>query len=78
KELYGTSILVFHVYCDLNDIPDNNCCLILPMLLLAFLSACAGSYSGSTVGNYASAIHICHLLHGHPWRINKEKLKAIL
>ncbi|KAH7920748.1 hypothetical protein BV22DRAFT_966449, partial [Leucogyrophana mollusca] len=78
KETYGASLLVFHVYCDSHNIPDTARCPVDPNLLLAFLSSCAGSYSGTALANYASGLRAWHLLHGHQWRIKPDELKAML
>jgi hypothetical protein len=51
---------------------------VAPNLLLAFLSSCAGSYSGSALANYAAALRAWHLLHGRTWAIEPNELKAIL
>jgi hypothetical protein len=78
KETYGAGLLVFQVYCDAHQIPENQRCPISPTLLLAFLSSCAGAYSGSSLGNYAAGLKAWHLLHGHPWLVQTNELKAIL
>ena len=78
KETYGAGLLVFQVYCDEHHIPEEQRCPISPTLLLAFLSSCAGSYSGSSLGNYAAALRAWHLLHGLPWLVQASELKAIL
>jgi hypothetical protein len=78
KESYGAGLLVFHVYCDEHKIPELKRCPIDPNLLLAFLSSCAGSYSGSALSNYTAALRAWHLLHGKEWSIQPPQLKAIL
>jgi hypothetical protein len=78
KETYGAGLLVFNVYCDSLEIPEDQCCPISPTLLLAFLSSCAGSYSGTALANYAAGLKAWHLLHGRPWTVNSKELKAIL
>jgi hypothetical protein len=78
KETYGAGLLVFNVYCDSLEIPEDQRCPISPTLLLAFLSSCAGSYSGTALANYAAGLKAWHLLHGRPWTINSKELKAIL
>jgi hypothetical protein len=78
KESYGAGLLVFHVYCDVHSIPELKRCPIDPNLLLAFLSSCARSYSGSALSNYTSALKAWHLLHGREWAIQQTQLKAIL
>ena len=49
KTSYGVGLLVFHVYCDLQDVLEEQRCLVSPTLLLAFLCSCAGSYSSRLV-----------------------------
>lgn len=78
KELYGTGLLVFHVYCDIHSIPDNQRAPISPNLLSSFLASCAGALSGSTISNYAAALRAWHILHGLDWNINELEYKAVL
>ncbi|KAG2111120.1 hypothetical protein DEU56DRAFT_749658 [Suillus clintonianus] len=78
KETYGAGLLVFHVYCDSFSIPEEQRCPVSPTLLLAFLSSCAGSYSGAALANYAAGLKAWHLLHGRSWMVNTKELKAIL
>ena len=78
KELYGTGLLVFHVHCNINDIPELKRCPILHPTLLAFISSCAGAYSGSAISNHMASIHAWHLLHGHPWTVEPNELKLTL
>ncbi|KAH7919128.1 hypothetical protein BV22DRAFT_1134068 [Leucogyrophana mollusca] len=78
KETYGAGLLVFHVYCDTHNIPEPQCCPISRTILITFLSSCAGAYSGSALTNFAAALRAWHLLHGQPWQVNADELKAIL
>ncbi|KAG2052186.1 hypothetical protein BDR06DRAFT_983226 [Suillus hirtellus] len=65
KETYGASLLVFHVFCNINDVSEEKHCPIVCSLLLDFLCSCAG-------------LRAWHLLHGMEWNIPPNKLKAIL
>lgn len=78
KETYGAGLLLFQVFCDTHEIPENQRCPISSALLLTFLSSCAGSYSGSALANYAAGLRAWHLLHGQPWLIDAKELKATL
>lgn len=78
KELYGTGLLVFHVYCDLNGIPEPERCPVPRARFIAFLATLAGSYSGAAISNYAAAVRAWHLLHGFAWKINQDELKLTL
>ncbi|KIK76848.1 hypothetical protein PAXRUDRAFT_17898 [Paxillus rubicundulus Ve08.2h10] len=78
KELYGTGLLIFHVYCDINNIPDHRRAPVSANTFTAFLSSCAGAYSGSTVANYAATVKAWHLLHGMEWTVKDAEYKALL
>ncbi|KIN98031.1 hypothetical protein M404DRAFT_102032, partial [Pisolithus tinctorius Marx 270] len=78
KELYGTSLLVFHVFCNLNNIPDESRCPISSNTLATFLASCASAHSGSTLANYAARIKAWHIVHGCSWDINEAEYKVIL
>ncbi|KAF8833786.1 hypothetical protein BDN67DRAFT_998878 [Paxillus ammoniavirescens] len=78
KELYSTGLLVFHVYCDIHDVPDTQQAPISQNLLAAFLASCTGALSGSTISNYAAALRAWHVLHGLTWSINEPEYKALL
>ncbi|KAG2060458.1 hypothetical protein BDR06DRAFT_1053624 [Suillus hirtellus] len=78
KETYGAGLLVFHVFCDSNNVEEDKRCPIARNLLLNFLCSCAGSYSGSALANYAAGLRAWHLLHGREWQIPPKELKAVL
>ena len=78
KELYGTGLLVFHVYCDIHNIPDGQQAPISSNLLSAFLASCVGALSGSTISNYGAALRAWHVLHGFDWNVNEREYKAVL
>ncbi|KIJ05857.1 hypothetical protein PAXINDRAFT_92853, partial [Paxillus involutus ATCC 200175] len=78
KELYSTSLLVFHVYCNIYDIPNMQHPPTSQNMLLAFLASCAGALLESTIFNYAAALKAWHMLHGLTWSINKLEYRALL
>ena len=78
KELYGTSLFIFHVFCDFNHIWEAERCLVSCNLLLAFLSSCAGAYSSLAITNHSASICVWHLLHSHMWDIDSVELKCML
>ena len=78
QETYGAGLLVFHVFCDLRSIPEDQRCPADPLLMLTFISSCAGSYSGKTLANYFYAVRAWHTLHGAPWHMNATEMKAAL
>jgi len=78
KELYGTGLLIFHIYCDIHGILEHHRAPVPSHVFAAFLSSCAGTYSGSTISNYAAAVRAWHLLHGLEWQVNEPEYKALL
>ena len=78
RETYGAGILVFHVFCDLRSIPEDQRCPADPLLMLTFVSSCAGAYSGKTLANYLYAVWAWHILHGAPWSMKTAEMKAAL
>jgi hypothetical protein len=75
---YGSGLLVFHVFCDLRDIPEQLRCPASPVLIINFIAACAGSYSGRTLGNYVFAVRAWHILHGQDWCMREAEVEAAL
>lgn len=78
RETYGSGLLVYHVFCDTRGVAEEQRCPAPPVLLLAFISACAGLYSGATLDNYFYAVRAWHLIHGAPWLINTAESSLAL
>ncbi|KAF4609661.1 hypothetical protein D9613_011966 [Agrocybe pediades] len=78
KELYGSGLLIYHVWCDTRSIEDSHRCPASNMLMLNFISSCAGAYSGSSLRNIYFAVRAWHILHGRAWRINSVEIEAAL
>lgn len=76
--MYGTGLLVFHIYCDLNQVPEQLRCPTNQSLLTAFIFSYAGTYSGSTLSNFVAGLRAWHILHGQPWQINPNKMRSLL
>jgi hypothetical protein len=62
----------------MRGVPEIDRCPADPILMLIFITTCAGSYSGKTLANYFYAIRAWHLLHGAPWKMNQPEMKAVL
>ncbi|KAG2056926.1 hypothetical protein BDR06DRAFT_1038034, partial [Suillus hirtellus] len=73
RETYGSSLLVFHVFCDTRAIPEEQRCPASSVLILAFIAACSGLYSGKSLENYFYAVRAWHLLHGQPWYADSDQ-----
>lgn len=64
---------MFHVFCDAHAILEEQRCPASSVLILAFIAACSGIYSGKCLENYFYAIRAWHLLHGQPWLANSDQ-----
>lgn len=78
RGVYGSGLLVYHVFCDKNGIPDSLRCPASTPLVLLFVSQCAGFYSGSTLANYVFGVKAWHVVHGQPWSIDDDQTRAAL
>ncbi|KAG2056796.1 hypothetical protein BDR06DRAFT_879473 [Suillus hirtellus] len=78
RECYGSGLLVFHVFCDSRNIPESQRCPASSILVLSFLAACAGMYSGKTLDSYFYGIRAWHLLHGLPWSVDQAQASLTL
>ncbi|KIJ33336.1 hypothetical protein M422DRAFT_183415 [Sphaerobolus stellatus SS14] len=76
--MYGSGLLLFHMFCNEQNIEDSAKCPANPTLLLAFVVACSGCYSGSTIANSLYGIWAWHLLHGTKWAPSKDEMAAVL
>jgi hypothetical protein len=75
---YGAGLLVYHVYCDRKEIPEEQRAPVSDILLSGFIATLAGVYAGTTISNYVSAIRAWHLIHGLLWERNKAQIDALL
>lgn len=78
RESYGSGLLVYHVFCDSRQIPEEDRCPASHINILLFISSCAGSYAGRTLANYVCGIRAWHILHGHEWTMGTDQVKAAL
>ncbi|KAG2062340.1 hypothetical protein BDR06DRAFT_1027868 [Suillus hirtellus] len=72
-ETYGSGLLVFHMFCNVHAIPEDQRCPASLVLILAFIAACSGLYSGKSLENYFYAIQAWHLLHSQAWLVNNNQ-----
>lgn len=75
---YSSGLLIFHAYCDLRQVPERERCPAHQSLVLAFIAACAGSYSGLALANNLYAIQAWHMLHGQKWDMTQTEVQAAL
>ena len=78
RESYSSGILVYHVFCDARNVPEELRAPANQATITSFIVSLAGSYSGSTISNYIHGIHAWHVLHGLEWRIHSLETDAAL
>ncbi|KAG2127906.1 uncharacterized protein EDB93DRAFT_1256828 [Suillus bovinus] len=78
KETYGLGLLVFHVFCDVQGIPEEQRGPASSLLILAFIASCAGMYSGKTLDNYYYGVRAWHLLHSLVWLADPAQVASAL
>jgi hypothetical protein len=78
QETYGTGLLVFHVFCDIKNIPESQRAPASGVLMSAFAATIAGAYSAKTISNYVSGVRAWHILNGIPWALNQQEMSALL
>ncbi|KAG6326410.1 hypothetical protein ID866_12680 [Astraeus odoratus] len=66
------------MFYDTRGILDTDRCPLPQLILLSFVSTYTGVYSGSTLSNYVAGLRAWHLLHGRPWLIDADTLKATI
>jgi hypothetical protein len=75
---YATGLLTYHVYCDQKNIDEETRAPASSDLIIAFISAMAGSLAGSTINNYISGIKSWHVIHNVPWNVDQLAVDAAL
>ena len=78
RNTYRVGLLVYHVFCDSRHISEEDRSLASPILIIAFISSCAGSYAGGTLANYVFVVRAWHILHGLAWNMDNSQVKAAL
>ncbi len=67
---YATGLLTYHVFCDQRNLDEAVRAPASTDLIIAFVSAMAGSLAGSTINNYISGIRTWHIIHHVAWNID--------
>jgi len=75
---YGSGLLVYHVYCDRKEIPEEQRSPVSNLLLSAFIATLCGAYAGGTIANYVNGVRAWHIIHGLPWQRNKAETDALI
>ncbi|KAK0191738.1 hypothetical protein F5146DRAFT_931255, partial [Armillaria mellea] len=77
-ETYGSGLLLYHIFCDVRNIPDNAHCPASAEIILSFLAMMAGSYASTTLSNYLHGVRAWHILHGLPWLVNETETSQLI
>lgn len=72
---YGSGLLLFHVWCDLRQVPEPLRAPTSAAILAPFVSDLAGSYSQSAIVNAVAAVHAWHIVHGLSWPIPSQGME---
>ena len=78
RSTYGVGLYVFHLFCQYKEIDELHRAPVQQTTLACFISTLAGVYGGSTVKNYFFGIRAWHIIHGLPWKVNEDEVKALL
>ncbi|KZV78242.1 hypothetical protein EXIGLDRAFT_53573 [Exidia glandulosa HHB12029] len=77
-ETYGTGLLLFHVSCDVFNVPEHLRAPVARNTLAVFIADLVGRYSEAAVKNAVSAVHAWHTLHRHSWNIDDAEVDALI
>lgn len=78
RQTYGSGLLLYHVFCDVNSIQESDRAPARAGLISAFVAGLAGQYSVSCISNYLAGLAAWHTLHGLAWAIDERELAALL
>jgi hypothetical protein len=67
RESYGTALLLFAVYCDARRLSEHARCPASHTLLVGFVSAFTGSYTGDTLSQFLSGLRHWSAVHSVRW-----------
>jgi hypothetical protein len=72
RSSYGAGLLRFTQFCDSWRIDEQDRMPASAALLTAFVSQCAGSYSGKTIKSWLAALRSWHIANRAPWNGDDE------
>ena len=78
RDTYGAGLLLYHIFCDSHHISEEDRSPASLILIITFISSCAGSYAGRTLANYVFAVQAWHILHRLAWNMDDSQVKAAL
>ncbi|KZV80531.1 hypothetical protein EXIGLDRAFT_629987 [Exidia glandulosa HHB12029] len=77
-ETYGSGLLLFHVVCDTNNIPEHARAPALRNVVALFIAEIVGRYSETAVRNAVAGVRAWHTIHRHTWVADDAEVDALL
>ncbi|KAG6329430.1 hypothetical protein ID866_9658 [Astraeus odoratus] len=74
RAAYRAGLLVFHIFCDKNNIPDPDRAPVHSELISHFISLLTRYYSGQTMQGYMYGVWAWHMLNNLPWELHKDHI----
>lgn len=75
---YGAGLLVYHVFCDSWNIPEQERAPASSNLISMFISILSGLYSGKTIHGYIYGVRAWHTVNSLPWALHKDQISTML
>ncbi|KAJ3489107.1 hypothetical protein NLI96_g2341 [Meripilus lineatus] len=76
-QLYGSGLLLFHVFCDQKGIQEWHRAPAKAELIQAFIAALIGTYPGGTIQNYVAGIRAWHEINLLSWKMKDINLRSL-
>ncbi|KAF5373365.1 hypothetical protein D9757_009741 [Collybiopsis confluens] len=78
RETYASGLLAFHVFCDTQNIPEDQRAPCGRDLLNAWMATMAGSYAGTSIKNYVHGVRAWHIIHGIEWELDQATFDTMI
>ena len=78
KITYSSGLLTFHIFYDKRGVNKLERAPASALLLAAFISTLAGTYSRSAVANYLCGVKAWHTIHSLNWAFGETETEALL
>ncbi|KAF5374416.1 hypothetical protein D9757_011845 [Collybiopsis confluens] len=78
RETYASGLLAFHVFCDTQNIPEDQRAPCGRDLLYAWMATMAGSYAGTSIKNYVHGVRAWHIIHGIEWELDQATFDTMI
>ena len=75
---YGAGLLVYHVFCDSQNISEQERAPAGANLISMFISILSGLYSGRTIHGYIYSVCAWHTVNGLPWALHEDQISTML